>query len=75
MGKAKKRVNPKVTSRVDRNLKELTVKTALKYTRLVPPPWEPKRRGRPQQFDPRMIVVLCLFMVAMNLTYDVWQRK
>lgn len=31
MGKAKKRVNPKVTNRVDRNLKELTVKTALKH--------------------------------------------
>ena len=70
MGKAKKRVNPKVTSRVDRNLKELTVKTAVKYTRLLPPPWEPNRRGRPQEFNTQTIVVLCLFMVAMNLTYD-----
>lgn len=70
MGKAKKRVNPKVTSRVDRNLKELTVKTAVKYTRLIPPPWEPNRRGRPQEFETRILAVLCLFMVAMNLTYD-----
>lgn len=70
MGKAKKRVNPKVTSRVDRNLKELTLKEAKKYVRKLPPPWLPKERGRPPEHDARIIAILCLMMVACNFTYD-----
>ncbi len=46
------------------------MKTVVKYARLLPPPWEPNRRGRPQEFNTQTLAVLCLFMVAMNLTYD-----
>jgi hypothetical protein len=70
MGKPKKRVNPKVVSRVDRNLEELTVKEAKKFVDRLPSPWEEYRRGRPVIHDSRTIFVLCLLMVSLNLTYD-----
>jgi len=70
MGKARKRVNPKVTCRVDRNLKELTLKEAKKFVGKLPPPWTQKVRGRPPKYDARLYAVLCLAMVALNLTYD-----
>jgi len=70
MGKPKKRVNPKVTSRIDRRLKELTLKEAKKYVKKLPPPWKPAVRGRPPEHDARTLAVLCLFMVTSNFTYD-----
>lgn len=70
MGKPRKRVNPKATSKVDRNLKELTLKEAKRYVRKLPPPWHPYKRGRPPEHDARTIAVLCLMMVACNFTYD-----
>ncbi len=69
MGKPKKRVNPKATSRVDRNLKELTVKEAKKFVRKLPLPWAAKKRGR-KPYDGRLVAVLCLTMTACGLTYD-----
>lgn len=69
MGKPKKRVNPKVTSKVDRNLKELTLKEAKRFVGKLPLPWQPKQRGR-KPHDARIVTVLCLMMVACNLTYD-----
>jgi len=70
MGKARKRVNPKVTCRVDRSLKELTLREAKKYAKRLPPPWTPHKRGRPIIHDARTVTNLCLMMVACNLTYD-----
>jgi len=70
MGKPKKRVNPKATSRVDRNLKELTIREAKKYVAKFPPPWQPYARGRPAEYEGRLVVVLCLMQVACNYTYD-----
>jgi len=70
MGKPRKRVNPKVTCRVDRDLKELTLKEAKKYVRKLPPPWQRHKRGRPPEHDARTVAVLCLMMVAHNFTYD-----
>lgn len=70
MGKPKKRVNPKVVCRVDRNLAELTVKEAKKFVNRLPPPWEKCRRGAPVIHDSRTVFVLCLLMVSLNLTYD-----
>ena len=70
MGKPRKRVNPKATSRVDRNLKELTVKMAKRYLEKLPPPWQAKKRGRPAVYDSRVLTILCLMMVALNFTYD-----
>ncbi len=70
MGKPKKRVNPKATSRVDRNLKELTLREAKKYVAKLPPPWRPYARGRPAEYEGRLVVILCLMMAACNFTYD-----
>lgn len=70
MGKPKKRVNPKVTSVVDRDLKELTLKEAVKYARKLPPPWRPEVRGRPMIHDAITVTSLCLMMTACNFTYD-----
>jgi hypothetical protein len=70
MGKPKRRANPKVVGRVDRNLAELTAKEAKKFVRRLPPPWEKYKRGRPPTHDSRTVFVLCLLMVALNLTYD-----
>jgi len=70
MGKPRKRVNPKVTSKIDRDLKRLTLREAKKFVRKLPPPWEPKDRGRPPEHDSRVLAVLCLMMVACNFTYD-----
>jgi hypothetical protein len=70
MGNPRKRVNPKVTSKVDRNLKELTVKMAKKYVGKLPPAWQAKKRGRPVVYESRVVTILCLLMVAFNFTYD-----
>ncbi len=70
MGKPKRRVNPKVTSKVDRKLKELTLREAKRYIGKLPPPWTPKKRGRHPIHDARTVAILCLMMVACNLTYD-----
>jgi len=70
MGKPRKRVNPKATNRVDRNLKELTVKMAKRYVEKLPPPWQAKKRGRPVVYGSRVLTILCLMMVALNFTYD-----
>lgn len=69
MGKPSRRVNPKVATRVNQNLKEWTLKEAVKFARKLPPPYAVKERGRPPA-DPRVVAVLCLFRVSCNLTYD-----
>lgn len=70
MGKPKKRVNPKVVSRVDRDLEELTVKEAKKFVERLPAPWERCKKGKPPTHDGKTVFVLCLLMVSLNLTYD-----
>ncbi len=70
MGKPKKRANPKVVTRIDRDLARLTAKEAKKFAKRLPPPWEKKGRGKPQTHDSRTIFVLCLLMTSLNLTYD-----
>ncbi len=69
MGKPKKRVNPKVTIRVNQNIKELTLKTAAKFIRKMPPPYEVRRRGR-RPHNPKVVTLLCLHMVSLDLTLD-----
>ncbi len=70
MGKPKRRANPKVVTRVDRNIAVLTAKTAKRFANRLPPPWEKKTRGSPPIHDSRTVFVLCLLMVSLNLTYD-----
>lgn len=70
MGKPKKRANPKVVTRVDRDLARLTAKEAKKFAKRLPPPWKKNERGKPQVHDSRTVFVLCLLMTSLNLTYD-----
>ncbi len=70
MGKPNKRANPRVVTKVDRDLARLTVKEAKKFVKRIPPPWEENRRGAPQIHDSRTVFVLCLLMTSLCLTYD-----
>ena len=74
MGKPKRRVNPEVVCRVDRNLKLLTLGAAVKLVSKLPPPFYPCGRGR-KPADPRLITVLCLLMVSSNWTYDKYSAE
>lgn len=69
MGKPKKRVNPKVTSKVDRNSKELYLKEIIKTVRKLPPPWKPASTGHPP-CDIAAVTVLCFYKEAMGHSYD-----
>ena len=46
MGCAHKRVSPKVTSHVNRNFESLLQRHLMSVVREIPPPWQPKGRGR-----------------------------
>lgn len=70
MGKPRRRANPKVVTRVNKDLARLTAKQAKKFVRKLPPPWEENKRGRPQTYDGRTVFVLCLMMASLDLTYE-----
>lgn len=70
MGKARKRVNPKITSKVNQKLREETLKQAVKFVRKLHPPWRWEGRGRRPIHNAKIVMVLCLWMVACNFTYD-----
>ncbi|MHC1582821.1 MAG: hypothetical protein ACXQT5_07595, partial [Candidatus Syntropharchaeia archaeon] len=69
MGCAKKRINPRVVNHVNRNLVALLTKMAMKAVNQLPPPWEPKNRGR-KGYDPRLVAICCILKVAFNLSFD-----
>jgi hypothetical protein len=69
MGKAKKRVNPKVTCRTNRQFKKRYTEELLKVIDKLPPPWKVNKTGRPLH-DPKVVAVLCAYMVAFQLTYE-----
>jgi len=69
MGCAKKRMNPKVVNHVNRNLVVLLTKMVMKAVNQLPPPWEPKNRGR-KGYDPRLVAICCILKVAFNLSFD-----
>lgn len=75
MGKPKRRANPKVVTKVDRNIAVLTAKTARRFANRLSPPWDMQERGRPQVHDSRTVFVLCLLMVSLNLTYDLMEAE
>lgn len=69
MGKAKKRENPKVACRTNRNFKEIYIAELLKVIGKQSPPCMVNKIGRPPH-DQRVVAVLCAYMVAFQLTYD-----
>lgn len=59
MGHAKKRVQPAITSKVNRNLDELAIKLLIKLVMKGSEPWRVDPRGNPH---PPKLVVLCLIL-------------
>ena len=70
MGKPNKRANPRVVTRVNKDLARLTAKQAKKFAKRLPPPWKRNRRGKPPTHESRTVFVLCLIMTSLNLTYE-----
>lgn len=69
MGKAKKKVSPKITSSVNRSIDELAIKEIVKAIKDVGGGWKNKdRRGDPHH--PVVVTVLCVLMVMLNRNYD-----
>jgi len=69
MGCAKKRINPKIMNHVNRNFNELYVKTVIKTTQKLPPPWRPNKKGR-RGHNPKTVATGCILKVGFNQTYD-----
>lgn len=69
MGKAKKRVNPKVSCSVNRNFDELAIKEIVKAVKDVGPCWNNRdQRGNP--YDPSVVIVCCILKILTCRTYD-----
>jgi len=69
MGKPKRRVNPKVTTRVNRDFKRLYIERLVKAVGKLPPPWEKSKTGRPPH-DAKVVAILCAYMDAFGHTYE-----
>jgi transposase len=69
MGRTRHRVNPRVRAKVNRDLDRQLQSVLSSVVRGLPPPWEPKPRGR-RPHDPRTVVICCMLMVALRRTYD-----
>ena len=59
MGKPLKRVSPKITSFVNRNIDELTIKVLFKVISKIGEPYSLDRRGNPH---PPQLTVMCLVL-------------
>lgn len=69
MGKPKKKVSPKVSSNVNRNIDKLATKEIVKAVKDTGLAWENEdRRGDPHH--PIVVTVCCVLMVMMCKTYD-----
>jgi transposase len=69
MGKAKKRVHPKISCSVNRNFDELAIKEIVKAVEDVGPCWNNKdQRGNP--YPPTIVVVCCILKTLTCRTYD-----
>lgn len=69
MGLANKRVNPKVSSSVNRNFDEMAMKELVKAVKDVGPLWKNKnQRGDPHH--PIVVIVCCVLKILMDRIYD-----
>jgi transposase len=69
MGCAKKRIEPKILTHVNRNFNELYTKQVIEVVKRLPSPWKLKKTGR-KGHDPREVVAGCILKVGFNQTYD-----
>jgi transposase len=69
MGKAKKKVNPKITSSVNRELDDLAIKEIVHAVKDVEACWTNKdNRGNP--YDPVVVTVCCVLKIFTCRSYD-----
>jgi transposase len=69
LGKAKRRTNPRATSRVNRNLLEMAATEIRKVVFGTPAPWKTAKTGRPPH-NPRIVVCLLVLMEMFCYTYE-----
>jgi transposase len=69
MGCPNRRVDPRVTCNVNRNLESLMKRTLVSVVAQMPPPWQPQPRGR-RPHHPRTVAVCCILRVALRHTYE-----
>jgi hypothetical protein len=69
MGKAKRKVNPKLLSHLNRNFHELFILAAIKAVKHSPPAWKQKLRGR-KGWDPRIVTLCGVLKIGFNQTYE-----
>lgn len=68
MGHAKKRVQPTITSSVNRNLDELFTETLTKIVAKLPEPWQADPRGEPH--SPRVVLMCLILKIFWVSTYE-----
>jgi transposase len=73
MGIAKKRVQPSITSYVNRNLEELFIKQLTKIVNKLPEPWSVDPRGKPHL--PRVVLMCLILKIFWVCTYDGIEAK
>lgn len=73
MGSAKKRVQPVITSFVNRNLEELFIKQMTKIVNKLPEPWFVDPRGKPHL--PRVVLMCLILKIFWVSTYEGTEAK
>jgi len=73
MGTAKKRVQPAITSFVNRNLDQLFVEQLTKIVNKLPEPWSVDPRGEPH--SPRVVLMCLILKIFWVCTYDGIEAK
>jgi len=73
MGIAKKRVQPVITSFVNRNLEELFIKQLTKIVNKLPEPWSVDPRGKPHL--PRVVLMCLILKIFWVCTYEGVEAK
>ena len=69
MGKATKRINPKIRNEVERNLDEFFITALVSVIRSAELPWQPNKRGRPS-WDPRVLVAALVIRELFTRSYN-----
>jgi len=69
MGKPKKRVSPRATNQVNRDLDRLTTLCIIRAVTTVNAPWECNSFGRPC-WDPKVVAVCLVMKIFLGRTYD-----
>lgn len=69
MGKAKKRLNPKLKNKVNRRIKELVIAQIWDTISNLPDPWKDKTRGR-KPYPAKQMAVICIYKESFGLTFE-----